>query len=74
MVNLRKDSNYNTGWQVTLIFQVGIHKKDLHVLKALQSFFNGAGIIRDMGNDTVIIMVRSLKEITESPILKNTLY
>ena len=41
-----------------------IHKKDLHLLKAIQCFFNGAGIIREMKDDLVILMVRSLDEIT----------
>ena len=60
----RRSSTHKIGWQVTLIFQVCIHKKDLHLLKAIQCFFNGAGIIREMKDDLVILMVRSLDEIT----------
>lgn len=49
-------------------FAEALHKKDISVLRGIQDLLGGVGKIRDMGGGgegMVILMVRSLKEITQ---------
>jgi hypothetical protein len=42
---VRKSAGHKLGWRVEVIFQIGLHTKDLELLKVIQSYFDGIGII-----------------------------
>ena len=44
-VSVMKDRKSNTGWYVLTRFSICLHKKDLNLLKQLQSHFGGVGSI-----------------------------
>ena len=44
-VSVMKDRKSNTGWYVLARFSICLHKKDLNLLKQLQSHFGGVGSI-----------------------------
>ena len=45
MVLICKGPRYRTGWQVSIRFSIGLHKKDLALLKLIQYYFGGIGLI-----------------------------
>lgn len=53
-----------TGLKVTAGFRIGLHEKDLTLLKSIQSYFGGVGIFVKEG-DKMSYRVTSLKHITE---------
>jgi hypothetical protein len=53
--------DYGIRWKVQLDFSIGLHIKDLPLLKLIQSFF-GVGSIRTSGN-TCMYSIKSLNEI-----------
>jgi len=48
---------------VEIIFQIGLHKKDLELLKLIQAYFDGIGIIVTNSNDMCTFRVSSPKQI-----------
>jgi NADH-ubiquinone oxidoreductase chain 5 len=60
---LLKKAKTTIGWQVQASFQIGLHSKDLPLLKKIQKFFGGVGIISSH-KDTVRYRVRDIKSIT----------
>ena len=53
-----QSSSVNLGWAVQLVFQIGLHKKDLSLLRKIQAF-RGVGEIYHKEN-SCNYMVRSL--------------
>ena len=58
-----KDKRSKTGWTVKLSFQIGLHEKDIVVLKMIQTFFNGIGNISKHGSHFVQFRVESVKDL-----------
>lgn len=46
MISIRKNPKLRTGWLVQAIFQIELHRKDLGLLKKIQSYFGGIGFLR----------------------------
>ena len=46
-----------------VVFQIGLHKKDLELLKLIQAFFGGIGVISTSPNYMCAFKVTSLKQI-----------
>lgn len=44
-IKLSKNSSYRTGWKSEFVFSIGLHEKDLFLLKAIQSYFGGIGSV-----------------------------
>lgn len=50
--------------RVEIIFQIGLHKKDLKLLRQIQSYFNGVGVIAQSKTSTMCAFrITSLKQI-----------
>lgn len=42
---IKKNNRYRLGWRVDIVFQIGLHKKDLDLLKLIKSYFGEIGSI-----------------------------
>lgn len=42
---IKKNNHYRLGWRVDVVFQIGLHKKDLELLKLIKSYFGEIGSI-----------------------------
>jgi group I intron endonuclease len=51
-VKMIKGNRYKAGWQVIARFEIGLHNKDLALLKQIKSFFGVGGILKQ-GNDAI---------------------
>lgn len=60
---VRKSVGHKLGWRVEVIFQIGLHKKDLELLKLIQAYFDGIGIIVTNSNNMCAFRVSSPKQI-----------
>ena len=60
---VRKSAKYRLGWRVETVFRIGLHRKDLSLLKLIQTYFGGIGSIVKQGEDVYAYRVSSLKEI-----------
>ena len=60
-VRIFKSNSVKLGWAVQLVFQIGLYKKDLNLLKKIQTFW-GVGEIYHKEN-SCNYMVRSLKDL-----------
>ncbi len=56
-----KSNNYRSGWEVKVSYQINIHKKDLLLLKQIQSYF-GVGSISKQGEFKNQYRVQSIKD------------
>jgi LAGLIDADG endonuclease len=76
-ISIRKDSEYNLGWQIGAEFQIQLHKRDLNLLLEFQEFFSGIGSISiGKTRQRVTYSVKSIKDITNTiipPFLKYSL-
>ena len=70
MISILKNHKYRTGWQITPLFSIELHNKDLFLLKQIQSFFGVGSIRRRKTNDQVIFSVCSVKDLTSKIIPK----
>lgn len=61
MVFMNKNSTLQTGYRVQASFQIGLHKKDLALLKIIQLYFKGEGNITNQTKDLVQYKVTSIK-------------
>jgi len=59
---IQANSKYATGWRIKPIFAIGLHKKDMDILKTIQSYL-GVGKIHIHGKDSIQFRVDSLKEL-----------
>ena len=61
-IQIIKDSTYKTGSQVQAIFIIGLNKKDIELLKGIQSFF-GIGQIYTQ-NGKIYYKISSIKNLS----------
>nr|YP_009262041.1 LAGLIDADG endonuclease [Chrysoporthe austroafricana]AMX22116.1 LAGLIDADG endonuclease [Chrysoporthe austroafricana] len=59
---IQANSKYSTGWRIKPVFAIGLHKKDLELLKGIQSYL-GVGKIHIHGKDSIQFRVDSPKEL-----------
>lgn len=59
---VQANSKYATGWRIKPVFSIGLHKKDLDLLKEIKSYL-GAGKIHIHGKDSIQFRVDSFKEL-----------
>ena len=62
-VTITRDPVNKTGWRVKPAFEIGLHKKDLALLKLIQNYFNKVGIISLQSKDLVRFRVFTLKDL-----------
>jgi len=62
MIGLTKSELYRSGYQVTAIFKISLHRKDYDLLCQIRDYF-GVGIITKHGETTLQYMVRSIKDL-----------
>jgi hypothetical protein len=62
-VTITRDPVNKTGWRVKPAFEIGLHKKDLALLKLIQNYFNKVGIISLQSKDVVRFRVFTLKDL-----------
>ena len=56
-----KNKEIKTGWEVRLVFSIGLHKKDRALLDIIKDFL-GVGKISRLGKESVQFRVQSIKE------------
>lgn len=62
---IRKSTNTRLGWRVEVVFQIGLHKKDLKLLEAIKTYFNAGIISENKSEDMCAFRVSSPKQILE---------
>lgn len=60
---VRKSAGHRLRWRVEVVFQIGLHKRDLELLKLIQAFFGGIGVISTSTNGMCAFRVTSIKQI-----------
>jgi hypothetical protein len=60
-LSISQNSSLKTGWEVRLNFQIGLHIKDLDLLKLFKLYF-GVGLVFTRGS-MVYFRVRSIKDL-----------
>lgn len=63
IISVTQDSEYSLGFRVKAIFRINLHKEDLELLKLIQSYFDGAGNIREDYKGICSYTFNSLDEI-----------
>jgi hypothetical protein len=58
-----KSSGHRLRWRAVVVFQIALHKKDLELLKQIQAFFGGIGIIANSSNGMCAFRVTYPKQI-----------
>jgi hypothetical protein len=61
-ITIAKKTGYKTGYSVNLSFSIGLHSKDADLLRTIQAYFGGIGILSVTGS-TVLWRVLSVKEL-----------
>jgi hypothetical protein len=63
---VRKNAGHRLGWRAEVVFQIGLHKKDLDLLKSIKTYFADVGIIsEDNKEEMCAFRVSSPKQILE---------
>lgn len=63
---VRKSAGHHLGWRAEVVFQIGLHKKDLDLLKSIKTYFGNVGIISENNKeDMCAFRVSSPKQILE---------
>ena len=62
VLGFNKSNDYRMGYQITAIYKIALHKKDLYLLYSIKNFF-GVGKITKHGDNSIQYMVRSLAEL-----------
>lgn len=62
VLGFNKSNDYRMGYQITAIYKIALHKKDLDLLYSIKNFF-GVGKITKHGDNSIQYMVRSLAEL-----------
>lgn len=63
IINISKNNNLKTGWNVQLFFQINLHSKDLAILEKIQSFFGVGNIHTTHGPQSARFRVSSIKDL-----------
>jgi len=59
-----KSKGYKTGWRVQACFQIGLHIRDIELLRKIKLFFNNVGCINELNNNIVVYQIRDVKDLT----------
>ena len=59
---IQPNLKYKTKWRVKAVFAIGLHKKDIYLLKIIQAYL-GVGKITKHGKDSFQLRVESFKEL-----------
>lgn len=64
-ISIRKAIGSKLGWSVTPNFQIELHKKDAEMLRNIQAYFGGIGVLRGecKGREKCVFVVNSLNQI-----------
>jgi len=63
---VRKSKGHHLGWRTEVVFQIGLHTKDLDLLKSIKDYFGGVEIISESkSKDMCAFRVSSPKQILE---------
>jgi hypothetical protein len=62
LVNIYKSNKHEAGWGARATFQVGLHKKDLPILKSIKDYF-GVGNISIKANGCAVFYVQAIKDL-----------
>lgn len=65
---VREHKNFRLGWKVDIVFQIALHKKDFNLLKCIQSYFGGMGMIYSSSKDMCSYKISSLNQILKTVI------
>ena len=57
-----KDSSFNTGWRVKLIFKISLHKRDKELLESIKNYFK-VGNITKHGPQSIQYRVSSIEDL-----------
>lgn len=63
ILSVRKSSRVKTGWQVSGVFSIHLHSKDELLLRAIQVFFKGVGVINKGSENSCKYTISSIKEL-----------
>lgn len=63
IIRIRKNLESKAGWRVELKFQIGLHNKDLVLLKKIQESLSGAGSIKKQNADITQFIIQSITEL-----------
>ena len=63
LIIIRKEPKYKLGWRLEPNFIINLHKKDIEVLKLIQSYFEGVGRIGKERNGCCDFTVGSINQI-----------
>lgn len=61
-ITIAKKTGYKSGYSVNLVFSIGLHSKDEDLLRSIQSYFGGIGIL-SVTESKVLWRVLSVKEL-----------
>ena len=50
---VRKNTDLRLGWRTEVVFQIGLHKKDLDLLKSIKAYFGNVGIISENNKENM---------------------
>ena len=67
-IGIRKSTSHNTGYQVSLIFHISQHLKDVELMKDLIKYFQAGGLIFRKEHPLVVYQVIKFSEIEEKVI------
>jgi hypothetical protein len=62
VLGFTKNNDYRMGYQITAIYKIALHKKDLDLLYSIKNFF-GIGKITKHGENSIQYLVRSLADL-----------
>lgn len=48
-----KNTGHRLRWRVVVVFQIGLHKKDLELLKSIKAYFGNVGIITENNKENM---------------------
>lgn len=65
-IKVTKNKKMALGWRIQAVFSIGLHAKDLVLLKQIQSFFNGIGAISSIkSNGSVTYAITKIEDIND---------
>lgn len=66
-ITIANKTGYKTGYSVNLVFSIGLHSKDTELLRSIQAYFGGIGILSVYKNKVLwrVLSVKELKVIID---------
>lgn len=56
MIQIVKSSTSSLGWKVVPILQIELHQRDEELLKQIQAYFSGVGLVRQRGRRMFVLI------------------